>query len=129
LRQEDKSWEVDGKLHRDDGPAYIAADGYQAWYQYGVLHRVGGPAAIFPNGGKVWWFNNKVHRENGPAVEMNGLHKWFLDNKEYSKEAFEQEIKNRKATGKKPSPEPSELSKPLTATPEEIRDFELNYMM
>ena len=28
----DKSWYLNGKLHREDGPAVEHADGYKAWY-------------------------------------------------------------------------------------------------
>jgi hypothetical protein len=31
----DKSWWLNGKMHREDGPAYEGADGSKAWYLNG----------------------------------------------------------------------------------------------
>ena len=39
-------WRLDGKRHREDGPAIEG-----------------------PNGGKSWWVNGQLHREYGPANE------------------------------------------------------------
>ena len=42
----DKSWCLNDKLHREDGPAMRVA-----------------------NGDKFWYLNDKLHREDGPAIE------------------------------------------------------------
>ena len=55
-----KMWFVNGKYHREDGPAVINEnDGYKAWYINNNLHRIDGPARIYPSGNKEWWINGK----------------------------------------------------------------------
>jgi len=48
-----------GQRHRLDGPAYIGADGYQAWWVNGQLHRLDGPARIYADGRREWWVNGE----------------------------------------------------------------------
>ena len=67
----------DGKIHRDDGPAWIFryADGSvlsEEYYRDGKIHRDDGPAWSFHTAdGSVWredyYRNDKLHREGGPA--------------------------------------------------------------
>jgi len=53
-----------------------------------LVHREDGPA-IECNIIKEWYIEGKRHRENGPAIEsINESCRWFLDNKEYSKEEY-----------------------------------------
>ena len=60
----DKSWWLNGKLHREDGPAYEEANGY-----------------------KSWWLNDKRHREDGPAIEYaEGDKEWHLNGREVTEE-------------------------------------------
>ena len=54
-----KYWYVDGKLHREDGPAIIWADGSKFWFVNGEKHRDNGPAVIWADGTKEWWLNDK----------------------------------------------------------------------
>ena len=54
-----KHWYLNGKLHREDGPAVEWADGFKAWYRNGELHREDGPAAEYATGAKYWWLNGK----------------------------------------------------------------------
>jgi antitoxin component YwqK of YwqJK toxin-antitoxin module len=72
-----EGWYINGKYHREDGPAY------QQWYENGKInyeewllnnnrHREDGPAVQwwYGNGNKrleEWYLNGKRHRENGPA--------------------------------------------------------------
>ncbi len=66
------------KLHRDDGPAVIILNKYQAWSQNGLLHRDGGPAVIFTDGRQEWWRNGLRHRTDGPAVIWpHGSEEWW----------------------------------------------------
>ena len=44
-------------------------NGSKQWYLNGKLHREGGPAIERANGTKVWYLNGKPHREDGPAYE------------------------------------------------------------
>ena len=54
-----KYWYLNGKLHREDGPAYEGASGTKAWYLNGKLHREDGPAMEYANGDKYWCLNDK----------------------------------------------------------------------
>jgi hypothetical protein len=40
----ERTWCIDGKLHREDGPAIEWADGTKSWYLNGDRHREDGPA-------------------------------------------------------------------------------------
>ena len=64
----DTVWYLNGKLHREDGPAIERLSGDRFWYRYGLLHRENGPAIERNNGTKEWWLNGYLHRENGPAI-------------------------------------------------------------
>ena len=51
-------FDVDGQLHRDDGPAIEQKDGSKAWFRHGVKHRDDGPAVELPTvGHREWWIN------------------------------------------------------------------------
>jgi hypothetical protein len=57
-------WHLDGKLHREDGPAVEWADGMKEWWVNGLRHRTDGPAVTYPDGSEheqwresVWWVN------------------------------------------------------------------------
>lgn len=79
IDNEGVKWYYNGKLHRDDGPAQILTDGTQFWYRYGRKHRNGGPATIYASGGQRWLLNGKYHREDGPAIiYADGSHEWYL---------------------------------------------------
>ena len=59
------------------------SNGTKEWLLNGKRHREDGPAFERPNGHKEWWLNDKRHREDGPAVERaNGDKEWFLNGKE-----------------------------------------------
>ena len=74
-----KSWYLNGKLHREDGPAEERLDGTKMWCINGELHREDGPAEEWPSGTKKWYLNGKRHREDGPAEEWSdGTKRWFL---------------------------------------------------
>lgn len=55
----DKEWYLNGKLHREDGPAIEYSNGYKACYLGGKLHREDGPAIERANGDKFWYINDK----------------------------------------------------------------------
>ena len=75
-----KRWYLNGKLHREDGPAIEYSNGDKYWYLNGKLHRVDGPAIEYVNGDKYWYLNGELHREDGPAIEYtNGNKSWFLN--------------------------------------------------
>ena len=58
-----KHWYINGKLHREDGPAVERASGEKEWYVNGKLHREDGPAFIHPNGNKFWYINGEPFTE------------------------------------------------------------------
>jgi hypothetical protein len=53
----DKSWYINGKRHREDGPAAEYINGFKSWWSNGERHREDGPAVINSNGYKEWWLN------------------------------------------------------------------------
>jgi len=94
---ENKTWLLDDKLHREDGPAIEYKDGTKAWLLHEKLHRIDGPAIEKNNGDKYWYFNDQLHRLDGPAVEhSNGYKRWYYYGKHvkcYSQKKFSQLIK------------------------------------
>jgi hypothetical protein len=65
-------------------------NGTKYWYLNGKLHREDGPAIEYSNGNKSWCLNGKYHREDGPAVEWaNGDKSWYLNGKYLSEEEFQ----------------------------------------
>ena len=92
-----KHWYLNGKLHREDGPAIEYANGTKDWYLNGELHREDGPACEYSNGDKIWYLNGKCHREDGPAVKCSdGTKGWYLNGEELTKKEFKNKIKKKK---------------------------------
>jgi hypothetical protein len=54
-----KAWFLNGKLHREYGPAREWASGSKGWYLNGKQHRVDGPAYERADGTKEWWLNGE----------------------------------------------------------------------
>ena len=84
----DKHWHLNGKFHREDGPAIEMANGNKCWYLNGKRHREDGPAIEWASGSKHWYLNDKYlsHSEwkeevaklnqpscNGKVVEIEGV--------------------------------------------------------
>ena len=66
------------------------------WYLNGKLHREDGPAIEWADGGKEWFLHGKRHREDGPAIEWaDGGKFWFLNGIRYSEEEWKVEIQKR----------------------------------
>jgi len=42
---------------------------WRAWYLNGKLHREDGPAVEWADGHREWWLNGELHREDGSAIE------------------------------------------------------------
>ena len=87
-----KRWHLNGKLHREDGPAIEYASGTKEWFLNGKRHREGGPTIEWADGLKWWYLNGKRHREDGPAIEYpNGSKHWLLNGEDVTwKEVFRQ---------------------------------------
>jgi hypothetical protein len=82
----DKEWYLNGKFHREDGPAIEYITGSKLWYLNGKLHREDGPAIEYITGSKSWYLNGKLHREDGPACEYpSGEKAWYLNGKQLTK--------------------------------------------
>ena len=76
-----KRWRLNGKFHREDGPAIEYADGTKHWYINDERHREDGPAVERADGLKQWWVNGELHREDGAAIELpNGVAYWYINN-------------------------------------------------
>ena len=85
----DKYWHLNGKYHREDGPALEGANGYKEWRLHGKYHRENGPAIENSDGTKKWFLHDKRHREDGPAVEWaDGYKEWYLHNEKVHPETL-----------------------------------------
>ena len=90
-----KHWYLNGKLHREDGPAIEYSDGEKHWYLDGKRHREDGPAIEYPDGEKHWYLDGKCYREDGPAIEYsNGNKYWYLDGKRLTEKEFNSRVKD-----------------------------------
>ena len=69
-------WRLDGKLHRENGPAIENVDGCKSWWIRGDFHRENGPAIEWANGTKSWYLNgvgmteDQYRAQTQPAIEM-----------------------------------------------------------
>jgi hypothetical protein len=52
-----KRWFLNGKFHREDGPAIVYVNGTKWWAMYGKRHRTDGPAIDNSDGHKEWYLN------------------------------------------------------------------------
>ena len=69
------------------------SNGNKFWYLDGKLHREDGPAIEYADGIKKWFICGKHHREDGPAIERpNGNHEWYLNDIEYSEEEHQKKL-------------------------------------
>jgi len=72
----------------------VYTNGAKYWYLNGKLHREDGPAIEHTSGNKHWFLNGKLHREDGPAVEWaNGDKEWYLNGKKLSEAKFNKKLK------------------------------------
>ena len=79
----DKSWRLNDKLHREDGPAVEGTNGVKSWWLNGKLHREDGPAVEYADGTKSWYLNgeevteeevmgNQKDSVNSPSTKSDG---------------------------------------------------------
>jgi len=81
-----KEWCLNGKLHREDGPAVEHTNGTKCWYLNGQRHREDGPAIEWAGGTKHWYLNDKQLTEaefnartkpaatcEGKVIEVDGV--------------------------------------------------------
>ena len=115
-----KSWLLNGKLHREDGPAIEWQDGVKEWYLNGKLlteeefnvrmnpkeltinpieELLEYTVKVYPNGSKFWYLNGVSHREDGPAVERyDGTKYWYLNGVKLSEEEFNVKMNPKELT-------------------------------
>lgn len=80
----------------------VSSNGSKSWWLEGKRHREDGPAVEWADGTKSWWLNGKRHREDGPAVEWyDGYKAWYLNGKELSEKKFNQRVNPKPCLGKK----------------------------
>jgi hypothetical protein len=68
-----KSWRLNGKRHREDGPAIEysgGAIGAKFWCLNDELHREDGPAIEYADGDKCWYLNGQRLTEEEHRVRM-----------------------------------------------------------
>ena len=71
----------------------VYSSGEKCWYLNGKLHREDGPAVEYSNGDKFWYLNGNRHREDGPAVEYsNGEKSWWLNDEHLTEDEFNQRM-------------------------------------
>jgi hypothetical protein len=105
FENETKFWYLNGKRHREDGPAVEYANGEKRWFLDNKRHREDGPAEEYANGDKVWYLNDERHREDGPAVELanqshNGGKYWYLNGQELTEKEFLSRKRGNSCDGK-----------------------------
>lgn len=60
-----------GKVHRDlDKPAVVHMNGHMEWLNDGKLHRENGPAVIFANGKQLYFTNGKEWHAEGVRAHV-----------------------------------------------------------
>jgi hypothetical protein len=56
----------------------IGWDGSRYWWLNGKRHREDGPAVEMADGTRKWYLNDKLHRDDGPAIEKaDGTREWY----------------------------------------------------
>lgn len=56
-----KRYTLNGKAHRDDGPAVIFSAGNKWWFKHGTLHRLNGPAIETIDSERLWYIDGKFY--------------------------------------------------------------------
>ena len=97
-----KMWKLNGKLHREDGPAVVGRKGHEEWYLNGKRHREDGPAVTEGDGSRYWFLNGELHREDGPAIVQTdgpysskrhpGKREWYLNGKRHREDGPAMEL-------------------------------------
>jgi hypothetical protein len=74
-----KRWYLNGRTHREDGPAMEYANGQKYWVRNGQFHREDGPAIEWPDGYKSWCLNGKHYTEQEYYKKLYELGKISYD--------------------------------------------------
>lgn len=82
-------WEINGKLHREDGPAFICPSGKDFRHQ---RDDDGVPVGVEPEIEcpiEAWYTHGKKHNPKGPAVKwLDGRQEYWLDGEELKQEEW-----------------------------------------
>jgi hypothetical protein len=83
-----RMWFLNGKRHREDGPAVEHPDGYKEWRFNGKVHREDGPAIEYASGKEEWWrhgcyMSEEEHRAGYPFVALCAGKIVEIDGKKY----------------------------------------------
>tara|TARA_R110002020_G_scaffold461437_1_gene680371 strand:- start:288 stop:590 length:303 start_codon:yes stop_codon:yes gene_type:complete len=79
----------------------VDSGGTKFWYLNGKRHREDGPAVEYAGGSKHWYFNGKRHREDGPAIEYaDGSKFWYLNDKQVTEEEHKKRTSKATCEGK-----------------------------
>ena len=68
----------------------------QEWFLNGKLHREDGPAIIEGNR-QAWYLNGKLHREDGPAYINDEYQSWHLHGKKVTEEDVRRNNLNKRS--------------------------------
>ena len=80
--EEIKSFHLTHYVPKDfTGKCNITGIGETRYYLNGKIHREGGPAVFTHGGDREWYYHGQLHRLDGPAVQGPGG--WFDDGNEW----------------------------------------------
>ena len=89
-------------MKRIEYKVVVDEDGDKFWYLNGKLHREDGPAIELANGNKFWCLNDMLHREDGPAIECaDGSKYWYINGMQVSEAEFMKSQQTIDIDGKK----------------------------
>lgn len=77
-----QSFDMEGRLHNDDGPCNVYDDESFSYYDHGKLHRLNGPAEYDAvKNVSRYSVNGLRHRIDGPAVLWDGSKQglWYVN--------------------------------------------------
>ena|ERR1700691_169452 len=91
----DTGYCLNGKLHREDGPAITYPNSRKEYFINGKLHREDGPAIITSFGNRFYYVNGKLHIEDGPAIIRKNRIIYYLNGNDIIEEINEWIIENK----------------------------------
>ena len=79
----------------------VHANGDKYWYLNGKIHREDGPAIDRANGDKFWALKGKIHREDGPAIEYaDGVKSWYLNGHKLTEQEWKAKVSKTSCEGR-----------------------------
>ena len=75
---------------------YLKVDDYgKRWYLDGKCHREDGPAVEYTDGTKLWYLDGKLNRTDGHAVEYAGNKYWYLNDVQYTEAEWSKRVQKK----------------------------------